>query len=177
MKTKGLLTYLFLILLFNGISNSSIKVNNFDPGYQELLAENSETLSKQEIQNKAEEEFRSYYREGLELYESHQYIPAETAFLKAIKLAEKSNDKEILAFSFHHLGNIESWKSNFEQSIYYHRKARDLFLQLNNSEYEAISNNQISFAFESLGEYDSSLLYYQINIQNRALIEGRLYST
>jgi len=122
--------------------------------------------SKQEIQNKSAEEARSYYEEGLELNELQQYISAETAFLKAIKLAENTDEKKILAFSFHHIANIESWKSNFPQSILYHKKARILFYELSNLEYVAISNNYISSGFESLGEYDSCIVYFKKNIQN-----------
>lgn len=119
---------------------------------------------------KAEESI-AFYEEGMSFYNSFEYLPAERAFLKVIDLAEKTDEEELLAYSFHFLGNIESWKSNFSQSIYYHKKASDLFLELNNTKYVAISNNQISFAFEFLGEYDSTLVYYQNNIQNRKLIE------
>jgi len=167
LKTRGFITILLLISFSNGIINSSIKANNLDPGYQESLVENSDTPSKQEIQNKTAEEARSYYEEGLELNEFGQYIPAETAFLKAIQLAENSNHKEILAFSFFHLANIESWKSNFPQSILYQKKARTLFYELNNLQYVAISNNYISTAFEALGEYDSTIVYFKKNIKHQ----------
>jgi len=148
---------------------SSIKANNPDQGYPELLADSSkENLSQREVQDNSHEEALYYYEEGLELNELHQFIPAETAFLKAIKLAENSNEKEILAFSFFHLGNIESWKSNFSQSIHYHKNARDLFLELDNLEYVAISNNHISSGFYALGEYDSTIVYFKKNIENQA---------
>ena len=121
--------------------------------------------------NKAKD-LQSYYDKGISFHKMHEYLLAEEAFIKVIELAEKSKEKEILYNSFHYLGNIESWKSDFSQSIYYHRKARDLFIVLSNPEYVAISNNQISFGYASLGEYDSALVFYQMNIQNRALIEA-----
>lgn len=113
-----------------------------------------------------------YYEKGRSYHKMHDYLSAEEAFLKASELAEKSKEKEILSSSYHYLGNIESWKSNFERSIYYHRRARDLFHELKDSEYEALSNNQIAFGYASLGEYDSALVYYQMNIQNRTFIEA-----
>ena len=113
-----------------------------------------------------------YYEEGISYYKIGEYLSAEVEFLKTIEFAEKSKKNKLLAYTFHYLGIIENWKSNFSQSIYYHKKARNLFLELKNSKYEAISNNNISFAFESLGEYDSTIVYYQINIQNRELIDA-----
>ncbi|NPD46646.1 ATP-binding protein [Lentimicrobium sp. S6] len=118
------------------------------------------------------EEMQSFYDGGIYYYNNAEYIYAEQAFLKVINTAEKPQDKKILSYSFHFLGNIESWKSNFSQSIYYHKKAHKLFLELKNSEYVAISNNKISFGFTSLGEYDSTLVYCQSNIKNRKLIEA-----
>ena len=132
----------------------------------------TKTTPQQNLKINQAEDPQTYYQKGLSYHKMHDYLSAEEAFLKVIELAEKPQEKEIRSHSFHYLGNIESWKSSFEQSIYYHRKARDLFIELNNPEYEAISNNQISFAYASLGEYDSALVYYQINIQNRALIEA-----
>ena len=167
LKKRGPIIILFLISFANGIINSSIHANNTDPKYQGSITEYSETISKQKIQNKTTQEARSYYEEGLELNELHQLIPAETTFLKVIKLLENSDENEILAFSYHHLGNIESWKSNFPQSILHHKKASSLFKELNNLEYVAISNNYIASAFESLGEYDSTIAYYRKNIENR----------
>lgn len=136
------------------------------------VPENTKTTLQQDLKLDSIEELKVYYEKGMSYYNMHEYLSAEEAFLKVIEFAEESQGKEILSYSFHYLGNIESWKSNFSLSIHYHKKARDLFLELNNSEYVAISNNQISFAFESLGNYDSSLVYYQNNIQNRALIEA-----
>jgi signal transduction histidine kinase/DNA-binding response OmpR family regulator len=116
---------------------------------------------------------QAFYDKGMSYHKVHDYLSAEKAFLKVIELAEKSKDKEIRSYSFHYLGNIESWKSNFEQSIYYHKKGHELFIELNNPEYEAISNNQIAFAYSSLGEYDSTLVYYQINIQNQEEFDAK----
>ena len=127
-------------------------------------------ITQQEFETITVEESSAYYEEGVSLNKTGEYLSAEKAFLLAIDLAEEAQDKEILAYSFHHLGNIESWKSRFYQSIFYHKKACDLFLELNNSEYVAISNNKISFAFESLGEYDSTLVYYQNNIKKQRKI-------
>ena len=134
--------------------------------------ETESTISQQDLISDSTVEPQASYEKGISYYNMGEYLTAEEAFLKAIEFAEKSQNKEILAFTFHYFGNIESWKSNFSLSIIYHKKARDLFLQLNNPEYVAISNNQISTAFESLGEYDSTIVYYQNNIQSRELIEA-----
>lgn len=115
----------------------------------------------------------AYYEEGLDLHDIGKFPQAEIAFLKAMDAAEKTDEKKLLAYTYHYLGRIEAWKSNFSQSIYYHKNARDLFLKQNNSEYEAISNNQISFAYESLGEYDSTVVYYLHNIHNREKFETK----
>lgn len=162
------------MLLANVHNSTSIKASNPDKAYLELSDDSSmKILSQQQIEDNTYEEAQLYYEEGLNLHNIGDYINAETAFLKAIELAEKSQEKKVLSYSFHYLGNIESWKSNFAQSIFYHKKAQDLFFELNNSAYEAISNNQISFAFESLGEYDSALVYYQNNIQNREKFDAK----
>ena len=140
--------------------------------FSKTVPDTAKTITQPKLKINRTEESQSFYEKGMSYHKMHEYLSAEEAFLKAINVAEKSQEKKILSYSFHYLGNIESWKSNFAQSIYYHKKARDLFLELKNSEYEAISNNQISYAYASLGEYDSTLVYYQINIQNRALIEA-----
>ncbi len=129
-------------------------------------------IPKQDPQTNTIKESQIYYQKGQSYYKMAEYHSAEEEFLKAIEFAEKSQEKEILSYTYHFLGNIESWKSNFSQSIHYHKKARELFIELNNSEYEAISNNQISFAFEPLGEYDSTVVYYQNNILNKELIDA-----
>jgi len=140
--------------------------------FSSTVFETTKTIFQQEFKTDTIEGSQTYYENGISYYNKGTYLSAEKEFLKAIDLVEKSQENEILSYSFHYLGNIESWKSNFSQSIYYHKKACSIFLKQNNSEYEAISNNQISSAFESLGEYDSTLVYCQINIQNRALIEA-----
>ena len=141
--------------------------------FSSTVSNTTKLVPQQEPEIITNEESYVYYEEGVSLNKIGAYHSAEKAFLRAIDLAEKSQDEEILSYSFHHLGNIESWKSQFSQSIFYHKKAHDLFLELNNLEYVAISNNQISTAFESLGEYDSSLVYYQNNIQNRKNIDAK----
>ena len=136
------------------------------------VSDTTSTIFQQDLKIDNIEESQIHYEKGMSYYKVGEYLSAEEAFLKVIDIAIKSQEKEILSYSFHYLGNIKSWKSNFSQSIHYHKKSRDLFLELNNSEYVSISNNQISFAFESLGEYDSALVYYQINIQNQKLIDA-----
>ena len=135
---------------------SSIKANSLDQRNHELLSDS--------IIGEAQ----SYFENGLELHDLGKYLAAEAVFLKAIKLAENTDEKEIRALSLHYLGNIESWKSNFPQSIHYHKNARDLFLELDNLEYVAISNNHISSGFYALGKYDSTIVYFKKNIENKA---------
>ena len=135
---------------------SSIKANSLDQRNHELLSDS--------IIGEAQ----SYFENGLELHDLGKYLAAEAVFLKAIKLAENTDEKEIRALSLHYLGNIESWKSNFPQSIHYHKNARDLFLELDNLEYVAISNNHISSGFYALGKYDSTIVYFKKNIENQA---------
>lgn len=137
------------------------------------IPETAKTTLNQDLKFDSIEESQAYYEKGMSYYKMHEYLSAEEAFLKVIEFAEKSQDNEILAYTFHYLGNIESWKSDFSQSIHYHKKARYLFLKLNHAKYVAISNNHISFAFESLGEYDSTLVYYQNNIQNREKFDNK----
>lgn len=125
------------------------------------------------MQNSIYDDAQSYYEEGISLHDIGKYLEAETAFLKALELVENTDEKEIRAFCFHYLGNIEGWKSNFSQSIFYHKQAKTLFYELRNSEYQAISNNRISFGFEALAEYDSTLVYYRENIENKNAIEAK----
>ncbi|MEN8123419.1 MAG: hypothetical protein ABFS35_23990, partial [Bacteroidota bacterium] len=150
-----------LIILISGLTCfSSVKAGIFDK------------LHKQSVEIDKPKDSITYYEEGISFYKSAEYLSAEKAFLKYIDIKEKTEENDLLAYSFHYLGNIESWKSNFLQSIQYHKKASNIFLKLKNSKYVAISNNQISSAFESLGEYDSCLVYYQFNIQHRNQIDA-----
>jgi signal transduction histidine kinase/DNA-binding response OmpR family regulator len=48
---------------------------------------------------------------------------------------------------------------------------------MDNIKHVAISNNDLCFVFESLGEYDSTLLYYKKNIANRDKINTDISST
>ncbi len=141
--------------------------------FSNTVPDTTKLILQQNIETITIEESYAYYEEGVSLNNTGAYLSAENAFLVAIDLAEKSQENEIIAYSFHYLGNIESWKSKFSQSIFYHKKARNLFVELNNPEYVAISNNQISSAFESLGEYDSTLVYYQYNIKNREIFDTK----
>lgn|GEM_PF-2216938 len=142
MKTIGY--KLIIVIIF---------LSGFNSLFSNIAPDTIEQLPQKELQNNTNEEVRSYYVEGLVLHNSGQYLPAEKEFLKAVELAENTAEKEILAYSYHYLGNIEGWKSNFKQSILYHKKANVLFVELDHSEYIAISTNQISFGFEALGEY------------------------
>jgi signal transduction histidine kinase/DNA-binding response OmpR family regulator len=125
----------------------------------------TEPTSQAEKSNK--DEVRIIYEEALTGYKLADFPSAEQSFLKAISITENTGEKEILAFSLHYLGNIESWKSNFHQSISYHKKAKSLFSEINNFEFVAFSNKQIAKGFENLGNYDSTLAYYKQNIANR----------
>lgn len=158
MKTAAVIIIVFLLG-----SNSVFSIT---------VIETTKTLLQQGFKTDTIEESQTYYENGISYYNKGTYLSAEKEFLKAIDLAEKTQENEILSYAFHYMGNIERWKSNFSQSIHYHKKARELFLKQNNSEYEAISYNQIALAFKSLGEYDSTLVYSQNNIQNRELIDA-----
>jgi signal transduction histidine kinase/AraC-like DNA-binding protein len=117
------------------------------------------------------DEAKVNYEKALTLHNAGKYILAESAFLEASEEAEKVNEIKLLAYSYHYLGRIENWKSNYSKSIYYHKKAHKLFKELKNSKYRAISNNQISFAFESLAQYDSAAIYYKRNIEQRENVD------
>ena len=162
LKKVNTLALKILILVFLFTTNNL---------FSNTASETATAILPQDVKNNIVKESKTYYEEGIALIKMGKYLPAEKSFLKSLKLAEKSQNKEILAYSLHNLGNIESWKSNFSQSIYYQKKSLSLFLELNNSEYQAISNNQISSAFEALGDYDSTFVYYQKNIQNREIID------
>jgi len=59
-----------------------------------LLPDSSlEIQSQQEIKYDTDEEARSYYEKGRELHDLRNYLTAEIAFLKAIKLAENTDIK------------------------------------------------------------------------------------
>lgn len=119
------------------------------------------------------EDARHFYDKGLSLYNMQNLIAAEEAFLEALKLADNTDQKEIIAFSNYFLGDIEGWKSDFHKAILYHKEALRLFSELNNSEYQALSNNKISFDFESLGDYDSTLFYYKENIRKSDDVDAK----
>jgi signal transduction histidine kinase/DNA-binding response OmpR family regulator len=138
--------------VFNGL------FSNTSPG-------DTETTFQAEKDNK--EKAGINYEEALSWYNAAEFHSAEKAFLEAIAIAENTGETEILAFSLHYLGNIESWKSDFHQSIFYHKKAKTLFSEIDNFEFVAFSNNKIATGFENLGNYDSALAYYKQNIANR----------
>jgi signal transduction histidine kinase/DNA-binding response OmpR family regulator len=168
LKTISFIIISLLILLLTGNSFPSITANNLDWEYQELLPYSSmEILTQQDIQYNKWEDTQSYYEKGLALYKSDKYFQAEKVFLKVVKYAENTDEKEIRALSLLFLGNIESWKSNFPQSILYHKKARASFYDLNNLEYLAISNINISSRFKALAEYDSAIVYLKKNIETQ----------
>ncbi len=133
----------------------------------------SSTLVKSFYQDTLAEDAKSVYEKGVTLHNIGEYLDAETKFLKTLELASDSKQPEIQAMTLHYLGNIESWKSNFSKSILYHKKAKALFSELGNSEYQAISNNQIATGFSSLGEYDSTLVYSVKNIIDRNIIDTK----
>lgn len=108
-----------------------------------------------------------YYEKALELHDLSKYPQAEKLFLQTVELAIEKGEKEILAYSFHYLGRIEEWKSDYSQSLVYHRKALKLFHELKNVDYIAFTNNSIASVHEYVGLYDSSLIYYSRNIENR----------
>jgi signal transduction histidine kinase/DNA-binding response OmpR family regulator len=142
-----------------------ILLSVFDGLFSNTSTGDTEPTFQAEKDNK--EEARMIYEEALNCYNAAEFQSAEKAFLEAIAIAENTGEKEILAFSLHHLGNIESWKSNFHQSIFYHKKAKTLFSEIDNFEFVAISNNKMATGFENLGNYDSTLAYYTQNIANR----------
>ncbi|MCB2220682.1 MAG: response regulator [Bacteroidetes bacterium] len=147
-----IITWLIFLFVLNGLF-SNIEADTLNPGPQ--LVKNNK------------EESRILYEKALSFYNMAEFLSAEKSFLHSIAVAEKTDEREILAYSFHYLGNIESWKSNFPQSILYHKKASILFDEQENPEYVAISNNKIAIGFENLGKYDSTLVYYKLNIANR----------
>ena len=135
-----------------------------------VMADKGKLLTELDIEINKAEEAQTYYKEGMSFYKMADYFAAEKAFQKAIELANKTDEKEIIAFSFYFLGNIEGWKSNFPQSIHYHQNAGELYRKLDNLEYVAISNNNISAGFYALAEYDSSIVYYKKNIENKDIV-------
>ena len=147
-----IITLLIFLSVFNGLFSNTLA---------------GENPPKPQQETDKEEELRIKYNEALSWYNAAEFLSAEKAFLEAIAIAESTGEKEILAFSLHYLGNIESWKSNFHQSIFYHKKAKILFAEIDNFEFVAISNGKIATGFENPGKYDSTIVYYKLNIANR----------
>ena len=92
MKT---IAFKIIVLVFLSVSNQVY--SNTDP-------ETTKTIPQQEFKINTEE-LQTYYEEGISYYKMAEYLNAEESFLKAIDLAEKSKEKEILSYSFHFLGN------------------------------------------------------------------------
>ena len=147
-----IITLLIFLSVFNGLFSNTLAGENPPKPPQESHKEETPQIQ---------------YNEALLWYKMSEFHSAENAFLEAIAIAENTGDKEILAFSLHYLGNIESWKSDFHQSIFYHNKAKALFSEIDNFEFVTISNNKIATGFENLGKYDSTIFYYKLNIVNR----------
>jgi len=137
-----IITWLIFLFVLNGLFSNPSPVELRPPPQQE-------------------EEIRTQYNEALSMYKMAEFLSAQQSFLDAVTLAEKTDEKEVLAFSLHYLGNIESWKSNFPQSILYHKKASVLFDEQENPEYVAISNNKIASGYEALSQKDYIFFIYK----------------
>ena len=132
-----------------------------------LIKANSPQISVDKISDSKNQQEIVDYEKAVKLHDSGKYLQAEKFFLKSVNAAEEQGKKEILAYSFHYLGRIEEWKSNYYESIYYHEKALRLFDELINIEYIAHTNNNIAGVYQNIGVYDSSLVYYKKNIRNK----------
>jgi len=113
------------------------------------------------------DEARAHYKKGYAYQNLGKQLEAEKELNIALSLSIKNNDKNIEALSLHYIGRIYSWKTMNKEAIKYLRQAQKIFSDLKDAKYVAISNNQIAFQFQSLGNYDSAFFFFNKNIENR----------
>ena len=77
----------------------------FNHVFSSPIPETKRTIPQQDLKINRVEDPQAYYEKGMSYYKMGEYLSAEEAFLKATELAEKSQEKEILSYSFHFLGN------------------------------------------------------------------------
>ena len=119
-----------------------------------------------------------HYSKALYHKETRTFEQANACLLKALDLAQKANDKELLPRIYFDLGHIAHIQSKYDAGLEYLNKSIELFQQTNDKKREAVAYDVASMA--ALGQDDFELSreysFKALNITSDSVTIGDLYS-
>jgi len=96
-----------------------------------------------------------YFGDNFNLEKSHTYYD------KALGLAIKTDNKDLIALIYNRIGGVFFYQSNFDESLQYYLKAYDLWETLDNQEGIARSLNNIGEIYRKKNNLDLAYDYYR----------------
>jgi len=100
-----------------------------------------------------------YFTRTLCLMQLRQYQEAESVLVRAIALADKNNDDDLLYACFTHLGFIQTYQGNITEAISSFRIAKKEATILNDAYMQVVIDINISDIFYKINLYSQSLFY------------------
>jgi len=100
-----------------------------------------------------------YFMSTLCLMRRRQYQEAESVLVRAIALADKNNDDNLLYACFTHLGFIQTYQGNITEAISSFRMAKKEATVLNDGYMQVVIDINISDIFYKISLYSQSLFY------------------
>lgn len=100
-----------------------------------------------------------YYGDNFNLEKSHTYYD------KALGLAIKTDDKNLIANIYNRIGGIFFYQSNYDESLEYYLKAYDLWKTMSNDEGIARSLNNIGEIYRKKNKLSLAYDYYKRSLE------------
>jgi tetratricopeptide (TPR) repeat protein len=101
------------------------------------------------------------------------YVSSLNFYLKALRFAEKADDKERVSASYNNIGVIYQLQRNFQTAIKYFRKSLDLEENFNYPLQKSIRYYNLGDCYKELDSFDLALSFFN----NSLLIEQRYKKT
>lgn len=109
-----------------------------------------------------------YYNDNFNLEKAHIYYD------KALGLAVKNNNRDLIAYIYNRIGGIFFYQSNYDESLDYYIKALDIWRGLGKDDGIARSLNNMGEIYRVKGDLAKALDYYQRSFEiNKKINEAR----
>jgi tetratricopeptide (TPR) repeat protein len=97
---------------------------------------------------------------GIVLWAQGKYSSALKNFMAGLRLAEKTNDKQIIADITGNIGLVYHGLADFDQSLDYHKKSLEMQRELNNTPRQSVSMNNMGDVQRARKNYTEAISYY-----------------
>lgn len=130
-----------------------------------FFAQNSPTLNEKKKDSLLEYHYSNAVKSFYLSKDKGQSNKAFELALASLKYGKTIKNDSLIGRAYNSLGFILLILKDFDKALLNTKKARDIFLKINNKRHTSMSNNNIGVIYREVGLIDSSTVYFKKNLK------------